>query len=320
MGNKLTTDINGFTMALMSNRSVFVTSNFPEGARLKHDHAYSFVPSVLTSRSLLPSSLQQPSRHFVAVPTDSRWSCFDVAGLVNGPDQFVGIDNLLYGPMVYVNADTAQFCWAHFGGHAAYFVGHYFSRFPAGAVATAAKVLEAVPPNRTVLGIHIRFHRAGQYYSHDLNQTMQIVYEEVDRRVSANRGLVLAVATDTEDIKQRVITRYGERVLMADVLRKPDKDHQGAQVDMALLLGSDELMATYRSTFSWVVVSRFGRAAWWIEKEAPHWFPASNSQAVGVSIVYHWRDHCDWRTNDRVRYCGRRHRQWLQRYFDYLVL
>jgi hypothetical protein len=256
----------------------------------------------------------------VSVPTDSHWSCFDVDGLVNGPSQFVGIDNLLYGPMVYVNPDTARFCWANFGAHAAYFVGHYFSRFPAGTVAAAAQLLATVPRNRTVLGMHIRFHRAGQYYSHGLNQTMPIVYEQVDRRIAADNSIVLAVATDTEEIRRQMIARYGPRVLMADVLRKPDKDHHGAQVDMALLLGSDELMATYRSTFSWVVVSRFGRAAWWIEKEAPHWFPASNSQAVGVSILYHWRDHCDWRTNDRVRYCGRTHKQWLQRYFDYLVL
>jgi hypothetical protein len=320
MGNKMTTDINGFAMALMSNRSVIVTSNYPTRDGLKFEHAYSFPPSVILNRSALPKALRSPSRHFVSVPTDIHWSCFDVDALVNGGDQFVGISDLLYGPMIYVNPYTARFCWENFGGHAAYFISNYFSHFPPKAIKTAQEVLATVLPGRKVLGMHIRFHRAGQYYSHGLNRTMPIVFEEVDRRIAADQGLMLAVATDNLEIKRMMHKRYRARVVMTDALRKPDRDHQSAQTDMALVLGSDEVLATYRSTFSWVVVSKFGRRAWWIEKEAPHWIPSSNSQSVGVSMIYHWRDHCDWRTNDRVAFCGAEHREMLQRYFDYLVL
>jgi hypothetical protein len=320
MGNKMTTDINGFTMALMSNRTVFVTSNQPikEGG-VKFEHAYPFPASVLTNRSQLPLRLQKNSKKFKAVPCGIKWSCFDVNRLINGPDKFVGIDDLLYGSMVYANEQTAAFAWEHFGGHAAYFVGNYFSHFPPGAIARAKELLALVPKGKRVLGVHVRFHRAGQYYSHGFNQTMPIVYEEVDKRLAAE-DFMLAVATDNMAIKKLMYARYGRRVLMTDALRKPDKDHTSAQSDMALILGADVIMATYRSTFSWIIVSKSGRRAWWIEKEAPHWLPSSNSQATGVSIVYHWRDHCDWRTNDRIGFCGARHRATLQRYFDYLVL
>jgi hypothetical protein len=320
MGNKMTTDINGFTMALMSNRSVLVTSNFPTKQGVKFEHAYPFPPSVLINRSVLPKELHHASKHFPAVPCNISWSCFPVNELIQSSKQFVGIDDLLYGPMVYVNKDTADFCWENFGAHAAYFVGNYFSHFPDGALARAKEILQTVPPGKRVLGLHIRFHRAGQYYSHGFNQTMPIVYEEVDRRLGADENLMLAVATDNLAIKKLMFARYGRRVLMTDALRKPDKDHTSAQSDMALILGVDEMCMTYRSTFSWIIVSKSGRRAWWIEKEAPHWFPASNSQSTGVSIVYHWRDHCDWRTNDRVQYCGLQHRETLQKYFDYLVL
>jgi hypothetical protein len=320
MGNKMTTDINGFTMALMSNRTVLVTSNQPiKQGGVKWEHAYPFPPSVLTNRSSLPKKLQRKSQHFVSVPCGARWSCYDVRRLIDGPNQFVGMDDLLYGPMVYVNEQTAEFAWDNFGAHAAYFVGNYFSHFPESAIARAKKELAQVPPGKRVLGLHIRFHRAGQYYSHGFNQTMPIVYEEVDRRL-AQEDFMLAVATDNMHIKRLMYARYGRRVLMTDALRRPDKDHTSAQSDMALILGADVICATYRSTFSWIIVSKSGRRAWWIEKEAPHWFPSSNSQATGVSIVYHWRDNCDWRTNDRVQYCGKRHRQLLQSYFDYLVL
>jgi hypothetical protein len=316
----MTTDINGFTMALMSNRSVIVTSNFPTKEGVKFEHAYPFPPSVMINRSLLPPDLQKKSKHFPVVPCNISWSCFPVNDLINSDKQFVGIDDLLYGPMIYVNKDTAEFCWEHFGAHAAYFVGNYFSHFPDRAIARAKEVLAEVPPGKRVLGLHIRFHRAGQYYSHGFNQTMPIVYEEVDRRLARDKNLMLAVATDNLAIKKLMFARYGRRVLMTDALRKPDKDHRSAQSDMALILGADEMCVTYRSTFSWIIVSKSGRRAWWIEKEAPHWFPSSNSQSTGVSIVYHWRDHCDWRTNDRVQYCGLEHREILQKYYDYLVL
>jgi hypothetical protein len=321
MGNKMTTDINAFAMALMSNRSVLVTSNFPVGETgVVFEHAYSFPKSVMVNRSQLPRNLHSDSRHFVNIPADIRWSCWDVKSVIFGKRQFVGMDDLLYGIMIYANQQTAEWCWENFGGHAAYFIGNYFSRFPEKSINRAKEILSTVPRNQRVLGVHIRFHRAGQYYSHGLNQTMPVVYEEIDRRLAREKGLMLAVATDNLEIKRLMLARYGRKVLMTDALRRPDKDHGSAQNDMALLLGSDEIIATYRSTFSWIIVSKSGRRAWWIEKEAPHWFPASNSQATGVSMVYHWRDHCDWRTNDRVAYCGPAHRETLQKFYDYLVL
>ncbi|OHT05171.1 hypothetical protein TRFO_27180 [Tritrichomonas foetus] len=319
MGNKMTTDINGFTMALMSNRTVLVTSNYPTKKGVVFQHAYPFPPSVLINRSQLPQHLQKQSRHFESVPCNIKWSCYPVNDLILSDKQFVGINDLLYGPMVYVNKDTAKFARENFGAHAAYFVGNYFSHFPNGAIKRAQEVLALAPKGKKVLGLHIRYHRAGQYYSHGFNQTMPIVYEEVDRRL-AKEDLVLAVATDNLEIKKMMIARYGSRVLMTDALRKPDKDHTSAQSDMALILGADEICATYRSTFSWIIVSKSGRRAWWIEKEAPHWFPSMNSQSAGVSMIYHWRDHCDWRTNDRVQYCGKDHRETLEYYYDYLVL
>jgi hypothetical protein len=310
MGNKMTTDVNGFLMALMSNRSVIVSSNYPTRDGLKFEHAYSFPASVIVNRSVLPKFLHSDSRHFVSVPTDEQWPCFDVAALVHGPRQFVGISDLLYGPMTYVNPHTARFCWDNFGAHAAYFVGNYFSHFPPDAIAAARAVLAAVPPDRRVLGIHIRFHRAGQYYSHGLNRTMPIVFEEVDRRIRSDNGLLLAVATDNLEIKRIMNERYRRRVLMTDALRKPDKDHQSAHSDMALVLGSDEVMATYRS-----------RAEGVVDREGGTSLDSSvELTSVGVSMIYHWRDHCDWRTNDRVQFCGPEHRQLLQKYFDYLVL
>lgn len=323
MGNKMSTDIIGFTMALMSNRTVIVTSNQPikDGPGVRWQHAYEFPPSVLVHRNQLPLPIRNKSENFPKAQTSASWCCFDVEKLVLSEEQFVGMDDLIYGSMVYANTQTANFALKNFGIHAAYFVGNYFSRFPEESIQLAQEFLSAVPKGKTVLGCHIRYHRAGQYYSHGLNQTMPIVREELEKRIKANPNIVLAVATDNLTIKYMMLEEYKERIVMTDALRRPDKDHLSAMIDMALLLGSDELFVTYRSTFSWIIVTKTGRNAWWIEKEAPHCFPGGNSQSMGVSMLYHWRDTCDWRTNDRLKFCGTdEHRKTLEFFYDYIAM
>ena len=147
--------------------------------------------------------------------------------------------------------------------------------------------------------MHIRFHRAGQYYSHGLNMTLPTFYEEIDRRIEQNNDLHIALATDSEDVKNTFTCKYGsDRVITSSgiVVRKADRDHVGAMLDMQLLSSCSEIIATYRSTFSFIVVARTGRNAWYVDKESPHSFPGSSSQCCCISMIYHQRDHCDWRT------------------------
>ena len=320
MGNKMTTDICAFILALMSNRSVLVLSNYPTRKGVKHDHAYKYPPSVFTDKNQLPEILHEKMDDAPKVPCSTDWSCFKAKEFVLSDSQFIVMDDLLYGSMVYVNQDTAEFAWEHFGCHAAYFIGNYFSRFLDNATKSAQAILNNIPKSDHVLGVHVRYHRAGRYYSRDLNTTMRVVYEEIDKRLIKDNTTKIALATDKSQIKDLMHARYGNRILTTDAPSRSDLDHASAQKDMVLVMASDAIIGTYRSTFSWIIVSRSGQRAWWIEKESPHCIPSSNSQSFGVSMIYHWRDSNDWRTNDRVVYCGKQHREILQRFYRYLVL
>ena len=319
LGNKMMTDIVGFVLALMSNRSVLVFSNIPTPQGVKKVHAYEYPPSIFTSKHQLPKSLHSKISHFESIPTNPTFCCFPVNDFILSDRQFVGVDDLLYTPMIYANADTSKWCRENFGIHAAYFIRNYFSRIPKDLLTKAQNYLSTIPPDKKILGVHFRYHRAGQYYSHGLNQSLPVLYEELDRRLS-REDFIIGLATDNYTAKDQIVYRYGDRVLLTDALRRPDRDHFSAMVDMAMLIGTSELLVSYRSTYSWIVVTRLGRRAWWIEKESFHCFPASNSQSVGVSMIYHWRDNCNWRTNDRIKYCGKSHRESLQYMFDYIIM
>lgn len=317
LGNHLMTDVCGFVLALMSNRTVFVSSNHATNSRVRRDHAYLYPPSVVVNESRLTEAHRKQLGHYNAIPTDSSWSCFDVGHYVQSKDAVIGINDLLYAPMVYVNPHTAAFCREKFGLHATYFLSNYFSRLHPNAIQEARRILDRIPRDEHVLGMHVRYHRAGQYYSHGLNSTLPTVFEEIRRRGGGGR---IALATDNMELLNAMKARFGRRLVTSNAIRGPDKDHFSAMIDMALVEGCDDIVVTVRSTYSYMIASRFGRAGWVIEKESAHAFPTANSQSMGISMLYHHKDHCDWRTNDRVEYCGEEHRGDLEYFFRYLVL
>ena len=320
MGNKMETDVVCFVLALMSNRTVIVESNFPttnEEDRIKngvkYEHIYEYPSFVVTNRNQLSDDTKDLLQKYEAsysfprtvVPTDLSWCCYDVnSKIVNSSSQFVTLNDLLYSSMIHVNKWTDEYARAHFGLHSVYFISNFFSRFPDFVANETKNTLDDFfgkrkIDRRNILGVHIRFHRAGQYYSHGLNMTLPTFYEEIDRRIEQNNDLHIALATDSEDVKNTFTCKYGsDRVITSSgiVVRKADRDHVGAMLDMQLLSSCSEIIATYRSTFSFIVVARTGRNAWYVDKESPHSFPGSSSQCCCISMIYHQRDHCDWRT------------------------
>ena len=343
MGNKMNTDVVGFILAMMSNRTILVESNYPTKDKgLVYDHVYEFPDYVLTNRNNLTDDerdeleIIESNREFTwdknFVPTGPNWCCYDIkANIIESSNKFMILDELLYATMLYTNEQTNAFIRENFGIHCVYFISNYFSRFPntiyENVNNTISKALNNLEINRktdnvSILGLHMRFHRAGQYYSHGLNITIPVFCEEIDRRIQQNPNLLLALATDNQQIIEIMLNRYGKKriILSPNIVRKADKDHFGAMSDMILLSYSSELIATYRSTFSFIVVARTGSNAWWVEKEAQHAFPGSSSQCCGVSMIYHRKDHCDWRTNNRVRICSTTHESTIRSFFHDLVL
>ena len=334
LGNKMETDVVGFLLALMSNRTILVESNYPKDNSVVYDHIYQFPSYVLTNRQYnlsnddlqLLNEAEESSILATFVPTGIDWCCFNIEkNIIKSRSKFIFLNDLLYASMIYANKETNDFARKHFGKHCVFFISNYFSRFPLSVIDKVDKLVQSKTTknsNISLLGLHMRYHRAGQYYSHGLNFTLPVFFEEIDRRIEENPKTILVLATDSEDIKKSVVSKYGEKrvIFSPDITRKADKDHIGAMCDMYLLSYCNSLIATYRSTFSFMAVSRTGKNAFWVEKEAKHSFPGSFSQCCGISMIYHHRDNCDWRTNDRIKICSKEHKETIQSFFDDFVL
>ena len=101
--------------------------------------------------------------------------------------------------------------------------------------------------------------------------------------------------------------------------RMADVDQDSALYDIALLEICDDLLLTYRSTFSYVISMRILKRGWYIEKESPGIFQASNSQSDSISVLYHNYDFNNWQTNRRV-YLNDNDEETLRYFFKYLLL
>ena len=221
--------------------------------------------------------------------------------------------------MAYSNFYTSEYCRNHFGLHCSYFLGNYFSRFPSTIMMERKRILSTIPNNCSLLGVHARFHRSGQYYSKGINYTVSTLFPDIDKRMNDFPNIHIIIASDNNKIIDSFVRRYGSKVHFSKAIRKADQDHVGAMLDMSLLISCNNIIGTFRSSFSYIVSSRFGNRCWWIEKESPYTFPSQNSQSLGISVLYHHRDHCDWRINDRIRYCGSFHLDTLWYLYEYLL-
>jgi hypothetical protein len=82
---------------------------------------------------------------------------------------------------------------------------------------------------------------------------------------------------------------------------------------------SDDLLLTFRSTFSYMAMARTARRAWFIDKETPDVFQITNSQASIISMLYHKFDFNDWQPSRRFHVTEGVVATW-RRYFKYFML
>jgi hypothetical protein len=90
-------------------------------------------------------------------------------------------------------------------------------------------------------------------------------------------------------------------MVKTQAMRWSDGDNLSALYDLAMLEMADNLLLTYRSTFSFVAMARTARRAWFIDKETRDVFQVSNSQTTVISMIYHQFDFNDWQTSRRFR-------------------
>jgi hypothetical protein len=321
VANRISTDTATFVIALMDNRSYTVQATHPTGSGARVGQAFNFHPAVSILNSENNSEIDEywasHTSEALHVFTFDSWFYYQYSDIF-AKHEAMFVDLLVYALMPYTNPDMAAFCYAHFGLHMVYFVCNYAMRIPEQALDHATQVLAPVPRDVRTFGVHLRFHIAGEYFAYSVARTFASV-EPFLLHLSKQKPTVFAFASDSADLEKRFGQTFGRQMVKTDAVRQSDGDHSSALDDLTMLEMSDDLLLTYRSTFSYIAMARTARKAWFIDKETPDVFQVSNSQASIISMIYHQFDFNDWQPSRRFHISPGVVATW-RLYFKYFML
>lgn len=317
VGNRFSTDTTTFLIALMQNRSYILESDFPNGQKKQVGQAFELHPSVLLRQDAVDEYFKtEGDRIRSNIQTFDLWYGYDYDEELK--KKIIYVDYLLYATMAYTHGQLSDFVRTNFGMHAAYFACNFLMRLPQKSIDLAKQVMDTVPKGYRVFGVHLRFQHAGQFYSHNIQTTLKAVTPFLKKKL-AEKPTVFAFASDSKQMEEEFRKIFGNHMITTETIRMADYDHLSALNDIAFLEMCDECLISYRSTFSYVCAMRMGKRAWFVEKEAPYVFQASNSQATAVSALYHSWDVNDWQLNRRV-HVNSRNEEALRYYFKYFLV
>ena len=320
VGNRMSTDMVTFLIALMDNRTYTVQAVHPSADPKKSfGQAFDFHPAV-TYRG---GDNEEVNKYFeqnigtaYEIQTFDRWFSYDYKQLFQ-TYPLLSTTYLLFATMPYSHYQLSEFCFEHFGIHATYFICNFLMRIPDIAMDQAKKVVDSVPPNIQLFGVHLRFQEPNHFFAYNVQRTISTVEGFLQDRAS-KKPTMFALATDSSAMERQFKSIF-PNTICTTALRIPDADHLSALYDIALLEYCEKHLLTYRSTFSYIVMMRLGRNAWFVEKESPGVFNISNSQASMISFIYHQYDVNDWQTTRRFRLTAPGEKA-FRMYFKYFIL
>ena len=318
VGNRFSTDTVAFMVALMLNRSFVLDGIYPVPNGYKKGQAFKFNPHVYIRIGDVNQTISQYEAAIIPVrilDTFHNWYYYVYDQL--DFFQVLKIDILLYATMIYANHDLALFSRNNFGLHAGYFVCNFLMTIPEEALNEAKRTISTIPNHIRLFGIHLRFHNDESFFCHTIIQTLSSVLPFLKYQQNI-QPTVFAFASDSNEM-ERSFLHYFPKSVKTSALRKADADHDSALYDIALLEMCNECLLTYRSTFSYICAMRMGKRAWFVDKESPGVFQASNSQATAISALYHDWDVNDWQLNRRFHITVKNEED-LRYYFKYLLL
>ncbi|KAK8881499.1 hypothetical protein M9Y10_004235 [Tritrichomonas musculus] len=311
VGNRISIDAAGFLLALMSNRSlVFRGFYLKEGkANYKRSNAYILHPLILSHNSTIEELFLKNSMPKYGKTDENNLTLYDIQvyklfwsedfDTLFNSDLTLNLDHLIYTTVLYAHYITSEFCIEHFGMHAVYFLSNFLVRFPKNYINSVLKIFNPIPSSVMVFGVHLRFQFAGQFYSYCVESTMNKVVPFL-MSLQKEMPTIFAFSSDSKEMERDFLKIFDRsKILMTNAVRLPDFDHDSALLDLILLMACDECLLSYRSTFSFAVASRTGKRCWFVEKEAPSVFQATNSQAGAISMLMHYYDYNDWQTSRR---------------------
>jgi hypothetical protein len=286
-------------------------------ALFERGNAYEYDPSILDWSEELDQAMNATITEppFYVQVHDSWWDADFTQEF--GTRRLVDLQQLIYSPMAYSQHQLYAYSVEKFGMHFVYFLSNFLLKYPNETFAAVKQIIDTVPTAVAVFGVHLREQFPGQFYTYSFEQSMNVVAPFLRQKIREG-PIVFAFASDSKHMEQHFLAVFRKWTIQTKTIRKPDFDHKSALLDLLLLEMANDCLLSFRSTFSFAVVSRRGTRCFFVDKEAPAVFQFANSQAGSVSMQFTAWDVNDWQTSRRY-IVKPQNEQAMRYYYKYLM-
>jgi hypothetical protein len=286
-------------------------------ALFERGNAYEYDPSILDWNKevdrVMNATIVEPPFY---IQVHDRWWDADFTQEF-GTRRLVDLQQLIYSPMAYSQHQLYAYSVEKFGMHVVYFLSNFLLKYPDDTFAAVKEIIDTVPNGVTVFGVHLRVQFPGQFYTYSFEQSMTVVSPFLNQKIREG-PTVFAFASDSKHMEQAFLAVFKKMTIQTKAIRSPDFDHKSALLDMLFLEMANDCLLSFRSTFSFAIVSRRGTRCFFVDKEAPAVFQIANSQAGSVSMQFTAWDVNDWQTARRYM-VKPQNEQAMRYYYKYLM-
>lgn len=225
----------GGLMSIYFNRTYFINRR-PQGYHLD-DNIIHYHEKICTGRF----------RH-IALINETNWDKYGARNLRKMNTSHYVIYATLQTRFFTIDG-IGQFNYNNFGEHFVYFLANYFIRFDQDIIKHVQEFFASVPKATRIFGVHLRYQNGmavfiGKNPNHCFSVVLPFLKREYKRKPT-----VIALATDGNIIRRGFIKGLDPIPVMT--LYPLNGTNYGMN-DMVMLLNTDDLLGTYRSTFTYL--------------------------------------------------------------------
>jgi hypothetical protein len=199
---------------------------------------------------------------------------------------------------LYLHNQIGSFLYSCFGEYAIYYIGNYFFSVPESIRTRVASLLSTVPPNVVSIGVHIRTHRGLlAAFMTDTKRGCALVVDFLAAQFR-DRPTQVILATDVDSVVT-IMKRRIPNLMRTTAVAMPDGDLMSTVLDFFMLQCCEELVLTYRSTFSLFAAALVNKTGYYYADEWPTLVRFSSSQLGLTSGVYQTEKPFNDKTNTR---------------------
>ncbi|OHT08891.1 hypothetical protein TRFO_22484 [Tritrichomonas foetus] len=178
----------------------------------------------------------------------------------------------------------SKFTFSNFGIHFTYYILNYAAEISNEVKDIVFQLFNAIPQKVKVIGVHLRNHKSqSPFFITSIQKVESLIVPFLNDLFS--NGLYIALATDNQNYINRLNLSFPNRLIIANVERKPNGAAISAMTDICLLMMCNKMIGTFRSSFSTNAAQRTLMRPYWIAMENPNLFRFTNSQAGIVSTI-----------------------------------